>query len=187
MEDKCWCIWPLLGKYTPNLGSHIQVLTSRKCLEWDWVSCIGSILIEDRHGHLVLHSRDSVHHLLSCIALQLVLLGYCPIGEQYCEHQGLSSLVCMLMGQRPCDLHLGACSVWHSHIGWNSRRDCVLCWWVGKNRKRVRERGKGEQGVQEKEKGKREGGEWGANMNLYWYTICYSTLSNILFVELQGK
>ena len=99
------------------------ILTSRRCLEWDWVSCIGSILIEDGHSHLVLHSRDSVHHLLSHTTLQLVLLGYCPIGEQYCECQGLRPLVCMLMCQRPCNLYLESSNVWHSHIWRKGRGD----------------------------------------------------------------
>ena len=104
--------------------SHIQVLTPRGCPEWNWISCPGSILVGDWYSHLVLHSRESVHHLLSCIALQLVLLGYSPIGELYCECQGLCSLVCMLMCQRPCDLHLGAWSVWYAHIGWKGRGNC---------------------------------------------------------------
>ena len=34
----------------------------------------------------------------------------------------------------------------------------MLCWWVGKKGERVRERGKEEQRVEEKEKGKEGGG-----------------------------
>ena len=102
------------------------MLTSRIGLEWDWVSCPCSILVGGWHSHPVLYSRDSVHHLLSCTALQLVLLRYCPIWEQYHDHQGLCPLVCMLMCQRPCDLHLGACSVWYSHMWRKSRGHCML-------------------------------------------------------------
>ena len=75
-------------------------------------------------------------HLPPSLELHCPPVGTCSIGELYCECQGLSPLVYVLISQRPCDLHLRLCSVWHANIWRNSRGDCVLCVWRDREKER---------------------------------------------------